>query len=754
MMIKTRLNINFYIVILLVNILIFSGCAGLDPKKSPAVAEKKKTEIKSGEANETKPDAVKVEGVKPGSNEIVIDTKGSGKEPSKTVKSENLIQKKSSGVAKSISSYNPLKADSSGDVMLNFDNADLIEVIRTFSEILDFNYTLETDVSGKVTIHTSKGIAKKDVFPVFYQILETNGLTAVKDGDFYRITTFKDTSRLPLRFRSNKDGKEIPPEERMAVQIIPLKHVSAEEMSKVLEPFITEHGTLITHEASNMLLLIEKNSVIQKANYLVDMFDTDNLANSAHRFYKLKYYTPEEMSKLLGDILSAFNKGKKDLVRFVPVSRLSLLIAVSSDAETLKWLDKMISEFDVPGEDGESKIFVYFVKNGLADDIGAILGSVFGIATGGGSPASQKNEAGGTLAQQTQTQQGAAQPQGSTAQANAFLKQPTQPTTQPGLQPLSSGNQAQGVNQQGAAGDLTTTLKGKVKITTDATRNALIIEAMPSDYRLISGVLKILDVLPRQVLIEVTIADISLDDKDDLGVDWSYKAGQGSPGSSILEAVAGSSGFKFVVGEKDRWTATLAALASKKKAKILSAPSVLASDNKEAKIDISDEIPVVSTEYSATTTGSTPVFQSNVQYKKTGIILSVTPHINENGLVSMKLNQEVSNVGDGVMAAGKEYTSFRKRTVTTDLTVANNQTIVIGGLMKEERSKGNTGVPILSSIPLIGFLFGKQTESVNKSELMLLITPKVINTLESVDKMTEAYRNKVEKVFMAEEPKQ
>lgn len=741
----------------LVGFVLFSGCASISktkPDLSGTVTKKETTAKK----NPAKP-GIESEDIKPSDsskeNEYTFDQKNTSKDSGKSGKPENRIIKKSSGPSHGISSYNPQSPDSSGDVVLNFDDADLLEVIRTFAEILGINYTLESEISGKVTIHTSRGLNKKDIFPVFYQILEANGLTAVKDGNFYRITGLQDTSRMPLRFKGGKDGKELPPDERMAVQIIPLKHVTADEMSKILEPFVTEFGTLITHESSNMILLIEKNSVIQKVNYLVDMFDVDNLANAAHRFYKLKYTTPEEMSKLLGEVLSAFNKGKKDLVKFVAVQRLSLLIAVSSDSESLKWLDRMVSEFDVPGEEGESKIFVYFVKNGIAKDIGGILGSVFGIVTAAPESGQNSVDGNGNASQQTQVK-GSAQPQGSTAQANPYLNSPQASVSSP--QNLSAGlaggggetaSQAGGGQKQSAPGSgLSSSLKGKVKITADETRNALIIEAMPSDYRMISGILKILDVLPRQVLIEVTIADISLNDKDSLGVDWSYKAGAGNPGASLLEAYAGSSGLKFVVGEQNRWTATLASLASKNKAKILSAPTVLASDNKEAKIDIADEIPVVSTEYTASATGSTPVFQTNVEYKKTGIMLAVTPHINENGLVSMKLSQEVSDVGGSVIAAGKEYTSFKKRTITTDLTVGDNQTIVLGGLMKESRDKGSAGVPILSSIPVIGFLFGKQTENVSKTELIILITPKVIKSLDSVDKMTESFRNKIETVFI------
>lgn len=738
------------------------GCASLDKKvpKNGPVDEDDKKSISLWGFKDSRGAALKDKNKGTGDSKKINNDKSASIEEKdinrdinadKKPYEEKLIQKSSSGQTQSIKSFAPPVSDKPGDVMLNFDEADLLEVIRTFAEILGINYTVEAGVTGTVSIHTSRGIQKNDVFPIFYQILESNGLTAVKDGNFYRIIEAQNATQMPLRFRGGKDAKDMPPDERMSVQIIPLKHISSAEMSKMLEPFITENGQLIANEAANMLLLIEKNSVIQKANYLVDMFDTDNLANAAHRFYKLRYSTPDEMSKLLSEVITAFNRGSKNEgIKFVPVTRLSTLIAVSSDPESLKWLDRMVAEFDVPGEDGESRIFVYFVKNGNSEDLGSILNSVFGGAT---QPVQDPNNPQSSLSLSNQIQgQNLAGTSGSASSPSGSGLSGGQAGSLPSANPMAKTNKKNSGASGGSGDGLSSTLKGEIKITTDVNRNALIIEAMPSDYRIVSGILKMLDILPRQVLIEVTIADISLTDKDEMGVEWSYQAGSGSPGTSLLEASAGASGMKFLIGEKNRWNATLSALASKNKAKILSAPTVLASDNKEAKIDISDDIPVVSTEYSATTTGSTPVFQTNVQYRKTGIILSVTPHINENGLVSMKINQEVSSVGSGVVAGGKEYTSFKKRNVTTDLTVADNQTIVIGGLMREEVSKGNAGVPILSNIPLIGYLFGKQSDTLTKTELVLLITPRVINSLDSVDKMTETMRSKFGKV-LNEKPK-
>jgi general secretion pathway protein D len=286
------------------------------------------------------------------------------------------------------------------------------------------------------------------------------------------------------------------------------------------------------------------------------------------------------------------------------------------------------------------------------------------------------------------------------------------------------------------------TLKGEINITTDKIRNALIIKAVPADYRVIEEILKQIDVLPRQVLIEVTIAEISLDESTELGIEWTYLKGLGGLGTSLLDASLGSSGFAYTIGRTERWTSALAFLASQDKVNILSSPSILASDNKEAKIDISTEIPVASAAYKYTS-GEEPVLETTIEYRDTGVLLSVTPHINERGLVTMDINQEVSEQSQYVGVGGNEYPSFYKRSVNTTLTVKHAQTIVIGGLIKQTKSEGSAGTPWLSKIPIIRYFFGKEKKSVSKTELIILITPHVIVSLDDIDAVTEEFKNKV-----------
>jgi len=607
-----------------------------------------------------------------------------------------------------------------GEIVLNFDDASLYEVIRTLAELLQINYIVDPNIRGKVTIHTAGALRKSDLFPVFFQILEANGLTALKEGSLYKITALKDAPRLPILSRYGRKTKELPPGQRVIMQIIPLKHISAAEITKLLTPFVSSEGTIISHDPSNTLLIVDKGINILKVLRLVDVFDIDLFEKVTHQFYTLKYMDAEEMVTLLNDILSSYDQSERADMKLIAINRLHMLLAVSQNLKLFEKIEEFIKRLDIPSDMTQPKLYVYAVKNGKADELSDLLNQIFS-KTGG----SDKKIGGDTseTAEKTKPK----------ASSNPFA-----------MKPVKSKGNKKGATYEAGEGRGSGTLGEEIKVTADTIRNALIIEAVPSDYRIVENILNRLDVLPRQVLIEVVIAEITLDDSTELGVEWSYVKGPGNLSTSLLNASMGSTGLQYLIGQTDRWTHALSTLATENKVNILSSPSVLASDNKEANINVSTEVPVVSSTYASTETN---LVETNVQYRNTGVILTVTPHINENGLVSMEISQEVSKQSKYVNAGGEDYLSFSQRTVDTTLTVKHNQTIVLGGLIEENKTDGRTGVPILNRIPILGFLFGKKSASIEKKELIILITPRVITSLEDVNAVTEEFKKKVQQTI-------
>jgi general secretion pathway protein D len=256
--------------------------------------------------------------------------------------------------------------------------------------------------------------------------------------------------------------------------------------------------------------------------------------------------------------------------------------------------------------------------------------------------------------------------------------------------------------------------------------------------------LKKIDVLPRQVLIEATIAEIDYSIITDLGVKWEFLKGANF-GSGLQNLTSSSAGLTFAIGIADELRVTLDALERENKAQILSSPHVLASDNQEARIDISQEIPTVSAE-TVIPSGGSSITTTTVQYRDTGVLLAVTPHINERGLVTMDVYQEVSEQSEDVVVAGESFPSFFKRVVQTSLTVQHGQTIVLGGLIRENKSKAASGVPWLVRLPVIGFIFGSTRDFFDKTELIIMLTPIVIVDLDDVDAVTEGFKSKVDSV--------
>ncbi len=619
------------------------------------------------------------------------------------------------------------KTAEGGEIVLNFDNADLYEVVRTLGEILEINYIVDPNVRGNVTIHTAGKLKKDDLFPVFFQILEANGLTAVKEGALYKIMNLKDASQLPVRTQIPGKALDIGSSERIIIQIIPLEYISVQEMTKIITPFVTSGGTIVSHEDSNTLLIVDKTSNIEKVLRLIDVFDIDLFKKVNHRFYRLRYVDAEESAKAVEEILAFYVSSPKDEFKLIPVKRINSLLLISKNPLTFQKVDAVIEEIDIPVEDEEPRIYVYSVKNGGAAELSELLNSVF-------SKSDQDKKGKPEISQKPEEEK------------TGGVKE---------LFPSKTASKTQTTKGESIIAEGSGTLKGEIKITPDEIRNSLIIEASPRDYRVITSILQRVDILPRQVLIEVTIAEISFLSTTELGIEWQFdRIGADEDVVAGLQngATLGSAGLNFswaILDQAKKWSARLKAMAVEDKLNILSSPTVLASDNKEAQINISTEVPVASTTYDYRDSDD-DLLQTNIEYRNTGVILSVTPHINEFGLVSMDVSQEVSEQGDpvdlgtGTQSNPETRPSFLNRSIDTSLTVKSGQTIVIGGLIRENESRGRAAMPCLGEIPVLSYVFGKKQNSIDKTELIVFITPKVIATLDDVDSVSEEFRNRID----------
>ncbi|MCK4468074.1 MAG: hypothetical protein KAU60_06955, partial [Desulfobacterales bacterium] len=268
-------------------------------------------------------------------------------------------------------------SEEAGQIVFNFDDADLSEVIRTIAELLNVNYIVDSNIRGKVTIHTAGGLRKEDILPVFFQILEVNGLTAIKEGSLHKIVKLKDAPRMLITSRFGYKKEDLPPGERIIIQIIPLKFISAQEMTKLLTPFISASGTVLSHGDSNTLLLVDKGLNVLKVLRLVEVFDVNVFEKVNYEFYPLKNTEAKEVIKVVKEIFSSYLTPRKEDIRIIAIDHLNTLLVISTYPQAFERVREFIRQLDVADKEVEARIYVYSVKSGEAEDLCNLLNQVF-----------------------------------------------------------------------------------------------------------------------------------------------------------------------------------------------------------------------------------------------------------------------------------------------------------------------------------------------------------------------------------------
>jgi len=445
----------------------------------------------------------------------------------------------------------------------------------------------------------------------------------------------------------------------------------------------------------------------------------------------------KELEGLFTSIGFAKSTEKGIGVSFIPIERASYILAVSSIPGVMEKVEHWVSMLDAVEAGNEEQVFVYFLENAKAADIADVLGNLYGEGAGGKPSTTPKTK-----------------------------KDTTSRTSQSSMSSRSRNSrdrqQQTGSSKRdtGTGGGVTGMLQAEIKIVTDETTNSLIVRAIPVDYAVIKETIQKLDVVPKQVLIEVLIAEVNMTGDTEFGVEWALRNPNtslgGYKGESRTETTYGlgglgtdmgtalNKGFSYRFGS-DRLQALLVAQASQNKLNILSCPQILAADNKEARIEVGEEVPIVTSEYVPLTTQNVDQTSRSIEYRNTGVILTVTPRINDKGLVSMDIEQEVSKA-QPVVTGGIQSPTITNRKAQTSLVVQNGTTIVIGGLIGQETTRTVAGIPFLSGIPLLGYFFSDTKSSKNKTELIILITPHVVTNINEAEIISQDFRNKVNQI--------
>ncbi len=634
----------------------------------------------------------------------------------------------------------PVSATRTGSgVVFNFDNADIYEVIRVMSEILKINYIIDPRVKGVVNIHTSGQISSADVFPIFQSILRLNGATAVKRDGIYEIVPLPEAKKLPTSLSSPQDSGKPSSEERYIIQILPLKYVPVAEVSKMIKPFLSDGADIVENPPSNILIIGDLASNVKKSMEIINLFDIDIFTDLKVRIYPVLNADVAEVAKEMEKIFSSFEvstkSGRGVGITFTPITRINSLLAVSSIPSIFEKVEAWLKELDkIPMEGTKYSVFVYHCQNSKAKDLAEVLKQVYVTSK------DKKTEFKDKVAEQV--------PRGTKPLPTAPSAPPSTPTEGTGVP------------------------EGEINVVVDETNNALVVRSFARDYKGILETIKKLDIYPRQVLIEILLADILLTDNEQLGIDlvkysdggkWAQTIQYGNFASSTGISAAAGPGISYAIEQAGRFAAAISAAATLGRARVLTSPNLLASNNKEAKIQVGTSEPILTNTYTSTgtATATTPTgfVEGTIEYKDIGTILGITPRISDGGLVTLELSIEESSLTSreigrkdtsvaigGVAAASSTFSvpAFNKTTAKTVVSIKEGQTIAIGGLIRKEKDNSNQGVPLLARIPLLGYFFGKNQRKDERRELILLLTPHIITDETQSKTVTDEFKEKIQ----------
>jgi general secretion pathway protein D len=597
-----------------------------------------------------------------------------------------------------------------GDIVLDFEQADLRDVVRVIlGDLLQRNYVVDPDVNGTVTLSTERPLIKSSLFSVLEALLATQGATLVNYGDVYRITRATDPGTLA------GGGIAVAPTalgDGAGFRVYPLRFVRAEEMAKVVGPLLPSGAIVHTDTDRNLLIIAGTGPQLRLAANTVKIFDVDQMVGQTVMLTSLENAEARTVTAELESIFATSGKtaGPNGLIQFIPIERLNAVMVIARQQSYLEDARNWLFRLDRRRDPGERRLFVYYVQHGRASDLVTTLRDIFGDAQDYGLIAEA-----GTGAEAAET----------------------------------------GAEATAAASGAPT----RVRFTADERNNALLISATTAEFELVDEVLAKLDIQPLQVLIETSILEVTLRDELRYGIQYAISnGGLGFANDGDVSLTRGNTatgdtvelvtalinpllpGFSFSLNGTSRTRFIIDTLSGLTEVNMISSPNILVLDNKVARIRVGDEVPIV-TQTTTSAVTDNPLIVNTVQYRNTGVTLEVTPRVNASGLVEMEIAQEISDVSV-TTSSNIDSPTIQNRSILTTVVVQDAETVMLGGLIREEARDSKTGIPLLHRLPVIGSLFGQTDTSARRTELVVLIRPRVIANPDEAQDMTRDMRRK------------
>jgi general secretion pathway protein D len=646
-----------------------------------------------------------------------------------------------------------------GKYQVEFENAPVGAVVKgVLADSLGLTVVVDQRVSGNVTLASGGKVTKEQLLFALESALKGINVNLVKEGNVYRV--------IPAGETGNSASLDVGPgvAAGFGITVLPLKHISGDNILKLVDSFSAKPGAVRVGPGNTLLIQgtgDERKSVLETAM----AFDKDWMRGQSVGIFPVVNALPDI---LIGELQRITDSGENGLARsqvqFHAIARMNAIMVVARNAGTLRLASTWIRRLD-RSSNAASVTKVYRVKYGEAKQLAALMNEAFGL---GGTTSASQTEPGSRLASSSsggQSGLGASRRgQGQVASSSSasgraggtsgssVIEPPSFGAGESGGSASPFGTLSMPVSSSSSSGG-----EGRVKITPDIASNSLLIFADREKMRMIDQVLLQLDRPRVQVAIEATIAEVSLSEGLEYGVQYALKSLQnGNERSSAGFSHAASQvlgrilpGFNALLGPAQDPRAILSALSTRTSVRVLSAPSVVALDNQVASIKVGDEVPVATTQASLVGPSSTGLLSSpvipvtnNIDYRSTGVILRVLPRVTANGNVTLEVEQEISNVVKNT-SSGTLTPTVSQRVIKSAVSVMSGQTVLLGGLISDRRTGGKTGIPFLSEIAYLGDLFARNETARDRTELLVFIQPKIIQTNLDAQTVAEEMRLKM-----------
>jgi general secretion pathway protein D len=641
----------------------------------------------------------------------------------------------------------PLEAASNGGgkISLNFVDTDIRQIARTvLGKVLKVTYTIDPNVHGSGTIQTAQPISRERALTILENLLAQNGATISVINGVYQVRSNQAAALSANLVGATAAGT--------GTKMVQLRYASAADLAKVLTPFLTPGAKVVPDPTRNVLLVTGDPDTRDALIQVIRAFDVDYLAGKSFALFPVESGQPEKVTAELNKVLGSGAHGAlAAVVQVVPMDRINAVLVVTSQPQYIADVRRLFALVDRVGSETVRSWHVYYVHNGRSETLAYDLQRAFTpndvTATGVADTNHLNNTVPGLQIGQANSSSSSSNPSSGhsgmlldqqssgTTSANAGGQHP-EPARPPATAPLSPGTSPE--------------TKDQIRIIADQTNNALMIYATPQEYSMIQGLLSKIDILPLQVEINAVIAEVTLNSQLQYGVQFYFKNGGLSAllsqNSSTTTGLPFSFNFPGFVLQNASGEVNLAlsALQAVTKVRVLSSPQITVLDNQPATLEVGDQVPYLTQQASylqGGTTAGTPIVNS-VAYQETGVILRVIPRINSGGLVTLDIAQEVSEPVT-TTSSGIDSPTFSDRVIKSRVVAQDGQTIGLAGLISDNTSRSNGGIPVVKDIPIVGTLFSNQNNQRTRTELLVLITPHVDYNQRVVRALTDDLRGKL-----------